>query len=40
MTAIGYLLILLRARRFTAKTVSFAAVFYVAFAACLVPTLI
>jgi cation:H+ antiporter len=35
MAAIGYLLILLRTGRFNAKTVSFAAVFYLAFAACL-----
>lgn len=39
MVAIGYLLALLRMRRFTATTLSFAAVFYVAFAACLVPVL-
>jgi cation:H+ antiporter len=39
MVAIGYLLMLLRTGRFTAKTVSFAAVFYLAFAACLIPVL-
>jgi cation:H+ antiporter len=39
MAAIGYLLILLRTGRFTATTVSFAALFYPAFAACLVPIL-
>src|SRR5258708_23914528 len=39
MAAIPYLLILLRARRFTATTVSFAALFYLAFGACLIPVL-
>jgi len=39
MAAIGYLLLLLRTGRFTAKPVSFAAVFYLAFAACLIPVL-
>jgi cation:H+ antiporter len=39
MVAIGYLLILLRTGRFTAKTLSYAAVFYLAFAACLIPVL-
>ncbi len=39
MAAITYLLILLRARRFTATTVSFAALFYLAFGACLIPVL-
>jgi cation:H+ antiporter len=39
MAAIGYLLILLRGGRFTAKTVSFAALFYLGFAACLIPVL-
>ena len=39
MVAIGYLLLLLRTGRFTAKTVSFAAVFYLAFAVCLIPVL-
>ncbi|WP_338090906.1 sodium:calcium antiporter [Planosporangium thailandense] len=39
MAAIGYLLTLLRVRRFTAKALSFAAVFYLVFAACLVPVL-
>jgi cation:H+ antiporter len=39
MAAVGYLLFLLRTRRFTARTVSFAALFYPAFAACLVPVL-
>lgn len=37
MAAIGYLLFLLRTGRFTARTMSFATVFYLAFAACLVP---
>jgi cation:H+ antiporter len=39
MAAIGYLLILLRSGRFTARTVSFAALFYLGFAACLIPVL-
>lgn len=39
MAAIGYLLILLRTGRFTARTVSFAAVFYLGFAALLIPVL-
>jgi cation:H+ antiporter len=39
MAAIGYLLVLLRTRRFTGRNVSFAALFYLAFAACLVPIL-
>jgi cation:H+ antiporter len=39
MAAIVYLLILLRFGRFNARTVSFAAVFYLAFAAALVPVL-
>jgi cation:H+ antiporter len=39
MAAITYLLILLRTRRFTATTVSLAALFYLAFAACLIPIL-
>jgi cation:H+ antiporter len=39
MAAIGYLLILLRTGRFTGTTVSFAALFYPAFAACLIPAL-
>ena len=39
MAAIGYLLILLRARRFNARTLSFAALFYLAFAAALIPVL-
>ncbi|MGH3903380.1 MAG: sodium:calcium antiporter [Pseudonocardiaceae bacterium] len=37
MAAIVYLLILLRTGRFNAKTMSLAGVFYLAFAACLVP---
>jgi cation:H+ antiporter len=39
MVAIGYLLILLRNGRFTARTISFAALFYLGFAACLIPIL-
>jgi cation:H+ antiporter len=39
MAGIGYLLILVRTRQFTAKTLSLAAVFYLAFAACLIPIL-
>jgi cation:H+ antiporter len=39
MAAIVYLLILLRTGRFNARTVSFAAVFYLAFAAALFPVL-
>jgi cation:H+ antiporter len=39
MVAIGYLLILLYRRRFSAKVLTFAAVFYLAFAACLIPIL-
>jgi cation:H+ antiporter len=39
MAAIVYLLILLRLRRFNAKTLSFAAVFYLAFAAAIIPVL-
>jgi hypothetical protein len=39
MAAIGYLLILLRTGRFTARTISYAALFYPAFAASLVPIL-
>ncbi|MCW2640713.1 MAG: hypothetical protein JWP76_3019, partial [Dactylosporangium sp.] len=39
MVGIVYLLILLRTRKFTAKTLSFAAVFYLAFAATLIPVL-
>jgi cation:H+ antiporter len=39
MVAIGYLLALLRAGKFNARTLSFAAVFYLAFAVCLVPVL-
>jgi cation:H+ antiporter len=39
MAAIGYLLILLRTGKFTARTASLAALFYPAFAACLVPIL-
>jgi cation:H+ antiporter len=37
--AIAYLLILLRTARFTARNVSFAAMFYVAFAAGIIPIL-
>lgn len=40
MAALGYLLFLLHTGRFNARTMSFAALFYVAFAACLVPLLI
>jgi cation:H+ antiporter len=40
MVAIVYLLILLRTGRFTARTLSFAAVFYLAFAVALIPVLI
>jgi cation:H+ antiporter len=39
MAAIGYLLILLRTGRCTARTMSLTAVFYLAFAACLIPVL-
>lgn len=39
MAAIGYLLVLLRTGRCTARTMSFAALFYAAFAACLLPLL-
>jgi cation:H+ antiporter len=39
MAGIVYLLTLLRLGKFTARTLSFAAVFYVAFAACLIPVL-
>jgi cation:H+ antiporter len=39
MVAIGYLLALLGAGKFNARTLSFAAVFYLAFAVCLVPVL-
>jgi cation:H+ antiporter len=39
MAAIGYLLMLLRQRRLSAKRLTFAAVFYLAFAACLIPIL-
>jgi cation:H+ antiporter len=39
IVAIVYLLALLRARKFTARTLSFAAVFYLAFAAVLIPVL-
>src|SRR5260370_6361837 len=39
MAAIGYLLLLLRTGRFTATSVSFAAVVYLAFSACLIPAL-
>ncbi|MGC9665804.1 sodium:calcium antiporter [Planosporangium sp. 12N6] len=39
MVAIGYLLVLLRTGRFNARTVSFAAVFYAAFAVGLIPIL-
>jgi len=39
MAAISYLLILLRTGRFCARTVSFAAVLCLAFAACLIPIL-
>jgi cation:H+ antiporter len=39
MAAIVYLLILLRTERFNARTLSFAAVFYLAFAAALIPVL-
>jgi cation:H+ antiporter len=39
MVAIGYLLFLLHTKRFNAKTLSLAAVFYLAFAACLIPIL-
>ena len=40
MAALGYLLFLLRTGRFNARTMSYAALFYVAFAACLLPLLI
>jgi cation:H+ antiporter len=40
MAAIGYLLVLLKTGRFSAKTLSLAAVFYLLFAACLIPILI
>lgn len=39
MAAIGYLLILMRTKHFTATTLSVAGVFYLAFAACLLPVL-
>ncbi|MBM0236272.1 hypothetical protein JNW88_02415 [Micromonospora sp. ATA32] len=39
MAAIIYLLILLRAGKFNPRTLAFAAVFYLAFAAALVPVL-
>ncbi|MEV6925623.1 sodium:calcium antiporter [Dactylosporangium sp. NPDC051485] len=39
MAAIVYLLLLLRAGKFNAKTLTVAAVFYLAFAACLIPVL-
>ncbi|WP_424532838.1 sodium:calcium antiporter [Sphaerisporangium viridialbum] len=39
MVAIIYLLVLLKTGRFNAKTLSFAAVFYLIFAACLIPLL-
>jgi len=39
MVAIGYLLILLRTGRFTARTLSLAVLPYLAFAICLIPTL-
>jgi hypothetical protein len=39
MVAIVYLLIMLRLGRFNARTLSFAAVFYLAFAAALIPVL-
>lgn len=39
LAAIGYLLFLLRTGRFTARTMSGAVLFYLAFAACLVPLL-
>lgn len=39
MVAIGYLLTLLHTRRWTPKTLAFAAVFYLAFAATLIPVL-
>ena len=39
MVAIGYLLTLLRTGRFTARTLSFAALPYLAFAVCLIPVL-
>jgi cation:H+ antiporter len=37
IVAIGYLLILLGRSRFTARNVSFVAMFYLGFAACLAP---
>jgi cation:H+ antiporter len=40
MAAIVYLLVLLRTGKFGAKGLSFAALFYVAFAACLIPVLV
>jgi cation:H+ antiporter len=39
MVAIVYLLIMLRLGRFNARTLSFAALFYLAFAAALIPVL-
>ncbi len=39
MAAIGYLLVLMRTGRLTARTLTLAAAFYVAFAVCLVPIL-
>jgi cation:H+ antiporter len=39
MAAIVYLLVMMRLRRFNARTLSLAAVFYLAFAACLIPIL-
>jgi cation:H+ antiporter len=39
MVAIGYLLILLRLRRFNARTLSYAALFYLAFAVAIIPVL-
>jgi cation:H+ antiporter len=40
MAALGYLLFLLHTGRFNARTMSYAALFYVAFAACLAPLLL
>ncbi|MGH4023786.1 MAG: sodium:calcium antiporter, partial [Pseudonocardiaceae bacterium] len=40
MAALGYLLFLLRTGRFGARTMSYTALFYLAFAICLVPLLI
>ena len=39
MTAIGYLLMLMRTGKFTATTLSLAVLPYVAFAVCLIPVL-